>query len=106
MPFTTGIPIGRFVVLANPELFERVPRLERGNQPARLFTTSRPSLCRAEWIEVFWHDFRVFAARRLTRSGAGGPAFSFTELIRLVELRKTFFELSLLDCDLFGKYLC
>lgn len=59
-----------------------------------------------EWIEVFWHDFWVFAARRLARSGAGGPAFSVTELIRLVELRKTFFELPLLDCDFFGKYLC
>lgn len=37
---TTSIPIGRFAVLADSELLQRVAGLECGNQPARLLTAS------------------------------------------------------------------
>src|SRR4051794_1046965 len=106
MTWAISIRVGWHAVLRNLELLELVSGLKRGNQPARLFATTGPSLRRLEWIGIFRRHLWIFAAGRLARACLSGAPFGSAECLRAVELRKALFQLLFFRSNLFGKDFC
>jgi hypothetical protein len=71
MSLAPNASVGGLVVLWDPELVERVSGLERGDEPSRLLAASGPGFSGLQRIIVFWHNLRVFAARRLADARLG-----------------------------------
>ncbi|OAF19359.1 hypothetical protein AXW67_36870 [Bradyrhizobium neotropicale] len=92
---------GRLIGIGYPELFKPVPRLERRDDPAGLFSAAGPGFLRSRRVAVFRQNFWISASWRPVGLLLGGGTLGLADRLGPVELCETLFKFELLCTNFF-----
>ena len=100
-----GLIPGRLIGIGYPELLKPAPRLERSDEPARLFPATGPGFLRSHRVTVFRQNFWISASWRPVGLLLGGGTLGLADRLGPVDLCETLFKFELFCTDFFREDL-